>query len=111
MSRTLIALVLVVVLLVACGETSINPTRKKAWKKTVLLSSGEVTLDLSGEWDRHSKLYGKLWGIPPVENIAKIKQENATFIGTNQIANLWLAECEKNLKCELGKDGFKAVYE
>ena len=51
-------MVLVLTLLAACDQASINPTGEKEWIKTITLPSGEVILDMNGEWDDKGKGYG-----------------------------------------------------
>ena len=110
MKKAFIAMVLVLALLTACGETSINPTGEKEWKKTVKLSNGEVILGMTGEWDNDVKTYGELWGVPVGDEFVKITQEGATFMGVIQNPNhQWLPKGTERIKGELDENGFKAV--
>lgn len=110
MKKAFIAMMLVLAFLTACGETSINPTGEKEWKKTVKLSNGEVILGMNGEWNNDVKPYGKLWGVPVGDEFVKITQEGTTFIGVIQNAHQWLPKGTERIKGELDENGFKAVY-
>ena len=110
MKKTSIAPVLVFALLIAFASVAIAQMAEKGWKKTVTLPSGEVILDISGEWDVLSEFYGPFNWVEPVQGIAKITQEGTTFTGVKQTASKWRPKGTETIKGELDKDGFKAVY-
>ena len=111
MKKTFIVMVLVLTLLAACDQTSINPTGEKEWKKTVTLQSGEVILDMRGEWDVKVKFYGPFFTAPNRKDTSKITQEGTTFTGVNKFLNESFPKDAERFKGELNKDGFKAVYQ
>jgi hypothetical protein len=108
--KTSIAPVLVFALLIAFASFAIAQMAEKGWKKTVTLPSGEVILDMSGEWDSHGEFYGGMSWIPPVSDILTITQEGTTFIGIKQIGSQYVPKGAETIKGELDRDGFKAVY-
>lgn len=110
MKKTSIAPVLVFALLIAFASFAIAQMAEKGWKKTVTLPSGEVILDMSGEWDAQIEFYGPFSWVAPVTDIPKITQEGTTFTGVKQIASKWRPKGTETIKGELDKDGFKAVY-
>lgn len=81
----------------------------KGWEKTVTLPSGEVILDMSGEWDVVYEYYGFLSGLAPTSDLITITQEGNTFTAVKQIGNEWVPKGAKTIKGELDKDGFEAV--
>ena len=111
MKKTFIVMVLVLALLAACDQASINPTGEKEWKKTVTLPSGEVILDMRGEWDVKEKFYGPFFTAPNRKGISKITQEGTTFTGVKKFSTGILPTGAEMFKGELNKDGFKAVYQ
>jgi len=111
MKKTFIVMVLVLALLVACDQASINPTGEKEWKKTVTLQSGEVILDMRGEWDEKTKFYGPFFTAPNRKSISKITQEGTTFTSVQKFSNEIFPKGAEKFKGELNKDGFKAVYQ
>jgi len=82
----------------------------KGWEKTVTLPSGEVVLDISGEWDNQKKFYGFFGFLAPVQDIVKFTQEGTKFNGVKQIGTKWIPKGTETIKGELDKDGFKVVY-
>ena len=110
MKRTLIAPVIVFVLLITFASIGVSQMAEKGWKKTVTLSSGEVILDMSGEWDNHIEFYGSISWVEPIQDIIKFTQDGTTFIGVKQIRSKWMPKGTETIKGELNKDGFKAVY-
>ena len=111
MKKTFIVMVLVLTLLAACDQASINPTGEKEWEKTVTLPSGKVILDISGEWDVKAKFYGPFFTAPNLKGSSKITQEGTTFTVVNNFSNELLPKDTETFKGELDKDGFKAVYQ
>ncbi len=81
----------------------------KGWEKTFTLPSGEVILDMSGEWDDHIEFYGPFGFLPPATDILTITQEGNTFTGVRKIGTKWVPKGTETIKGELDKDGFKAV--
>jgi hypothetical protein len=59
----------------------------KEWKKTVVLSNGEVILDISGDWDNQVEFYGPFNFIALVQDFVQIKQEDTTFTGAVQVGS------------------------
>jgi hypothetical protein len=110
MKKISIALILFFALLIAFASVAIAQMTEKGWKKTVTLQSGEVILDMSGEWESTTEFYGVFWFIEPVQGRTKITQEGTSFTGVKQIASKWRPKGAETIKGELDKDGFKAVY-
>jgi hypothetical protein len=83
--------------------------QEKKWKKTVTLLTGEVILDISGEWDVLVENYGQwssLGSYPQKENITL---EGGSFVGIRMIDNPLGSKGSEQLRGELDKDGFKKV--
>ena len=110
MKKTSIGPVLAFAFLVAFASVAIAQMAGKAWEKTVTLPSGEVILEMSGEWEFLAEFYGRMRVVPSVSDILTITQEGTTFIGVKQIGSQWLPKGTETIKGELNKDGFKAVY-
>ena len=110
MKKMSIAQVLVFVLLIALASFSNAQTAKKDWEKTATLPSGEVILDMSGEWKFYNEFYGAFYWVEPVEYTAMIKKDGASFIGVMQTATKWSPKGTETIKGELDKNGFKQVY-
>ena len=110
MKKTSIAPVIVFFLLIAFASFAIAQMAKKGWEKTVTLPSGEVILDMSGEWDRHHEFCGPFSWVTPISDIVTITQEGTTFTVVKQTGSLYLPKGAEAIKGELDKDGFKAVY-
>ncbi len=110
MKKISIASVLVLAVLIALASIAIAQMAKEGWKKTVTLPSGEVILDMSGEWDVQYEFYGPLSWIKPVTDILTITQEGNTFTAVKQIGTKWIPKGTETVKGELDKDGFKTVY-
>ena len=83
---------------------------KKGWQKTVTLPSGEVILDMSGEWDMLQEAYGVLRFRGTFKDILIIRQEGATFSAVKQIGSEWVPQGAETIKGELDMDGFKTVF-
>jgi hypothetical protein len=109
MKKTSIAPMLILALFITFASVAIAQMAAKGWEKTVTLSSGEVILDISGEWDVLAEFYGPFKRIEPVQGIVKITQEGTTFTGVN-LTSKWRPKGTKIIQGELDKDGFKAVY-
>ncbi len=108
MKKTRIASVFVLAVLIALASLAIAQKAKEGWQKTVTLPSGEVILDMSGEWDLLYEKYGPFRG--DISDILTITQEGTTFTAVKQIGSWWVPKGAETIKGELDKDGFKAVY-
>ena len=84
---------------------------QEGWEKTVKLPSGEVVLDMRGEWDALTELSERLKGKAPkpVPNILLITQEGNTFSAVQQIEGKLFTKGTEMFKGVLDKDGFKEV--
>ena len=82
----------------------------KAWEKTVTLPSGEVILDISGEWDFQCEFYGPFHFVKPTTYSANITQKGSSFSGVTLTDTKWQPKGTETIKGELDRDGFKAVY-
>lgn len=110
MNRTLIALVLVFALLVTFTQVAITKTAEKGWEKTVTLPSGEVILDMSGEWDCFIEYQGMYSGLRSHKVTTEITQEGKTFLGVRLEDTPYWPKGTESIKGELQEDGFKTVY-
>jgi hypothetical protein len=110
MKNTSIKPVLVFVFLIAFASIVTAQMSEKGWKKTVTLSSGEVILDMSGEWDELGVGYGIFSWLEGSPEILTITQEGNTFTAVKQIGSKWVPKGAETIKGELDKDGFKVVY-
>jgi hypothetical protein len=102
-----IVFILVVVVAVGCSTTQKKP--HPLWDKTVTLSSGEVVLDMSGEWDVQSMGYGPFSWVGKLSDIVTITQDGNTFIAIKQIGSRWVPKGAETIKGDLNKNGFNAV--
>jgi len=84
MNKRAIKPILVFAPLIAFASFAIAQMAGKGWEKTVTPPSGEVILDMSGEWDSHGEFYGPWSWMPPVSGILTITQEGTTFIRVKQ---------------------------
>jgi len=110
MKRTLIAQVLVFALLITFVSVGVSQMAENGWEKTVTLQSGEVILDMSGEWDDQGKGYGIFSWFKGSPEIVTITQEGNKFTAIKQIGSQWVPKGAETIKGELDKDGFKVVY-
>ena len=110
MKRTLITLMLVFAILIALASISIAQTLRKDWEETATLPSGEVILDMSGEWDDTGGGYGIFSWYKGSPEIVTITQEGNRFTAVKQIGSKWVPAGAETIKGELDKDGFKVVY-
>lgn len=112
MKKTSIAQVLVFVLLIAFGSFASAQMAGKPWEKTVTLPRGEVILDMNGEWDIKSEIYGPFSAFPvkPDPDILTITQWGDEFTAVKQTGSVHIPKGGETIKGELDKDGFKAVY-
>ena len=102
-----IILILVVVVAVGCSTTQKKP--HPLWDKTVTLSSGEVVLDMNGEWARNSFGYGTFSWYDGGRDTLTLKQDGNMFVAIRQVASRWVPAGAETFKGELNKDGFKVV--
>ena len=108
MHKKTLALVVAFALLIVFSSFVIAQQVEKSWEKTVTLPSGEVILDMSGEWDLLYEKYGPFRGV--ISDILTITQEGTTFTAVKQIGSFWVPKGAETIKGELDKGGFKAVY-
>jgi hypothetical protein len=95
--------------LIAFISVAIAQTAEKGWEKTVTLPSGEVILDMSGEWAVSLEHYGPWaqYGVFP--DIMEIKQEGTSFVGVTLLGSPRSPKGSEKLRGELDKNGFKKV--
>ncbi len=110
MKKTSIAPMLILALFITFASVAIAQMAAKGWEKTVTLSSGEVILNMSGEWDVFDEFYGPFDFHDPFSEIVTITQKGAKFSAIKQIGSKWVPKGAETLKGELGKDGFKKIY-
>ena len=104
------ALVSAFALLIFFASFVIAQQEKKRWDKTVTLPSGEVVLDMRGEWDYLHEGYGAFSYGGTFTDILTITQDATMFTAVKQIGSHWVPKGAETIKGELDKDGFKAVY-
>jgi hypothetical protein len=109
MKRIAMASILTLCFAFTCALFARAEMAKEGWKKTITLPSGEVILDMSGEWDLLYEKYGPFIG-GHISDILTITQEGTTFTAVKQIGSQWVPKGAETIKGELDKDGFKAVY-
>ena len=105
MNKLNMAMVFVFVLLIAFASFAIAQMAGNPWEKTVTLPSGEVILDMNGEWDC---LYESP-GLKSYTIVIEITQEGKTFMGIRLQEALYWAKGTEAIKGELQGDGFKTV--
>ena len=111
MKKTSVTRVLAFTILLAFVSVAIAQEAEKAWEKTVTLPSGEVILDMNGEWDDIGKGYGVFSPFGEFSpEILTITQGGNTFTAIKQIGSKWVPKGSETIKGELDKDGFKVVY-
>jgi len=84
-------------------------TVEKRWKKTVTLPSGEVILDISGEWDVSIENYGEWSFAGSYPQKVNITREGSSFVGVRMIDDPWNPRGKEAIRGELDKSGFKVV--
>jgi hypothetical protein len=100
----------VLVIMVSCLYVVHAQMAGKGWKKTITLPSGEVILDMSGEWDAYVENYGPSVLSGNYPQIEKITQTGSSFTAIRMIADPWHPEPgSKSLQGELDKSGIKKV--
>jgi hypothetical protein len=109
MKKTSSTRVFVFFLLIVFSSVAIAQMAKKGWKKTVTLPSGEVILDISGEWDAQIENYGPWSRFGKYTNIIKITLEGNSFVGIRMKLDQWHSPGSESMRGELDKDGIKKV--
>ena len=110
MRKITVASMLAFVLLVVTAPLSNAEMAEKGWKNTVTLPSGEVILDMTGEWDQVDEGYGIFSWLEGSPEILTITQEGNRFTAVKQIGSKWVPKGAETIKGELDKHGFKVVY-
>ena len=107
MKKASIAPVVALSLLIVFASVAIAEKAGEKWDKTVTLASGEVILDMSGEWSSLYEFYGVLNNLEPVKDILTITQEGNTFTAVKQIGSEHVPKGSETIRGILDKDGFK----
>lgn len=103
-----IVLILVVIIAVGCSAT--QEIQHPLWDRTVTLPSGEVVLDMDGEWDHKGEGYGVFSWLKGIPDTLTVKQDGNMFVAIKQVGSKWVPAGADTIKGELDKNGFKAVY-
>jgi hypothetical protein len=109
MARRIGILLIVLITTVSFLYVAYAQMAEKGWEKTVTLPSGEVILDMSGEWDSLYEFYGILSYLKPVTDILTITQEGNTFTAVKQIGSEYVPKGAETIKGIMDKDGFKEI--
>ena len=109
MKRIAMASILTLCFAITCALVARAEMAKEKWEKTITLPSGEVILDMSGEWDVLYEFYGEISWVAPCSDILMITQQGNTFSAVKQIGTIWKPKGTESIKGELDKDGFKEV--
>ena len=107
MKKASITPVVFLFLLIVLASVAIAEKAGEKWDKTVTLPSGEVILDMSGEWSSLYEFYGVLNNLKPVKDILTITQEGNSFTAIKQIGSERVPKGSETIKGILDKDGFK----
>ena len=109
MKKALQIPVTILILSVAFASVTFAQMSEKGWNKTITLSSGEVILDMNGEWATAVEHYGSWakYGVFP--DIMEIKQEGTSFVGVTLLGSPRSPKGSEKLNGELDKNGFKKV--
>jgi hypothetical protein len=110
MNKLSVTPVVVFVSLVVFTSVAIAQMAKKGWEKTITLPSGEVILDMRGDWDAVYEKYGRFQGNPNLKDIVSIKQDGNTITGIKKIGTPYVPKGEETIKGKLDKNGFIEVY-
>jgi hypothetical protein len=102
--------ILLILLVVMISLVAYAQKRGKKWEKTVTIPSGEVILDMSGEWDIFVEYYGAFYWLESIKTVTKITQNCTAFTGIRESANKWRPEGTEIIKGELDEKGFKQVF-
>lgn len=84
-------------------------TEEKGWEKTITLPSGEVVLDMNGEWGGLLEYRGELIELSSHKSLYTITQEGNKFLAVMAIDGEWHAKGDEVIRGELCRDGFKTV--
>jgi hypothetical protein len=110
MARRIGILLMALIAMVSFLYTARAQMGGKTWEKTVTLPSGEVILDMSGEWQATYEYYGFASGLGSGSGVPiTITQEGNTFIAVITIESRWLPKDAESFKGVLNGDGFEAV--
>ena len=111
MKKIAIASIITLLLAFTCAFVAGTVSAQGGWEKTLTLPSGEVVLDMRGEWDVLVDISGryKMYVDKPEPNIFLITQEGTTFSAILQIGSKMFPKGTEKLKGVLDKDGFKEV--
>ena len=101
---------LIVGLLFTAAYAQMDNPLKQGMPNAVTLSNGEVIYDLSGEWEVFVEHYGPWAQFGKLSDLAEIKQEGASFVGTTLLGTPNSPKGSEKLKGELKKSGFKQVH-
>jgi hypothetical protein len=111
LGKVLISTTLALALSVAFVPISNVQAAEKGWEKTVTLPSGEVILDMSGDWDMLFEYRGMYSWLGSYRNIVLITQEGNTFTAVRKHdQDAMHPKGQELIKGELDKDGFKTVH-
>jgi hypothetical protein len=109
MARRIGILLMALIATVSFLHVTYAQMAEKGWEKTVTLTSGEVILDMSGEWDSLYERYGLLSRLGSYPDILTITQDGNTFVAVKQIGSEHVPKGAETIKGILDKDGFKEV--
>jgi len=110
MARRISILLIVLIATVSFLYVAYAQMAGKVWEKTVTLTSGEVILDMGGEWGVLYEHYGILSRFGSSPDILTITQDGNTFVAVKQIGSKYVPKGAETIKGELDKDGFRTVY-
>jgi hypothetical protein len=82
---------------------------KKGWEKSITLPTGEVILDMSGEWDAISENYGQWSEYGTSQDVFTITQEGNSFVAIRVKGNAYMPAGTAGTRGELDERGFKRV--
>jgi len=109
MTRKICALLGLLIAFVSFLYVPQAPTQETKWKKTVTLPSGEVILDISGEWDVFVENYGSWSSYGSYPQKVNITQEGSSFVGTRMISDPFNSTGTVQQRGVLDKSGIKKV--
>lgn len=82
---------------------------QKGWEKTVILPTGEVILDISGEWDAINENYGPWSEYGTSQDVFTITQKESSFEAIRVKGNAYMPAGTAGARGELDEKGFKRV--
>jgi hypothetical protein len=109
MKKIAIASIIALFYAFTCAFIAGTVTAQGGWEKTITLPSGEVVLDMRGEWDVLVETYKQASWAGSGTSICLITQEGNTFSGVKQTEGGMISKGTKTWKGVLDKDGFKEV--